>query len=212
MVQNVCIPMLAGWLASGFWVTSARMPRGWMPGGYSNYCGWSWKAVDDWVKDGLCHPNLVGASEHFLFPHTLGIIIPIDWYFWNGMKPPTSNDHNPFWEIHEKSYSPNVLNVAQLVQFRSIWTPRSWLAWYCHQMKAFHSGSVILQFWGQENHGCVVAFGQRVALFKLREHWKVWFSIGFDEFPSLASTSFCLFPVASDRPLQYFSKGIEALP
>ena len=34
---------------------------------------------------------LVGGLEHFLFSHSVGnVIIPIDSYFWNGMKPPTS--------------------------------------------------------------------------------------------------------------------------
>ena len=33
---------------------------------------------------------LVGGLEHFLFSHILGIIIPIDWYFSEGFKPPTS--------------------------------------------------------------------------------------------------------------------------
>ena len=34
--------------------------------------------------------KLVGGLEHFLFPHILGIIIPIDSYFSEGLKPPTS--------------------------------------------------------------------------------------------------------------------------
>ena len=34
--------------------------------------------------------NLVGGLEHFLFSHILGIIIPIDSYFSEGFKPPTS--------------------------------------------------------------------------------------------------------------------------
>ena len=33
---------------------------------------------------------LVGGLEHFLFFHILGMVIPIDKYVWNGMKPPTS--------------------------------------------------------------------------------------------------------------------------
>ena len=34
---------------------------------------------------------LVGGLEHFLFSHILGIIIPIDYYFSEGFKPPTRN-------------------------------------------------------------------------------------------------------------------------
>ena len=37
------------------------------------------------------HPSLVGGLEHFLFSHILGIIIPIDKYFSEGFKPPTSS-------------------------------------------------------------------------------------------------------------------------
>ena len=33
---------------------------------------------------------LVGGLEQFLFSHILGIIIPIDYYFSEGFKPPTS--------------------------------------------------------------------------------------------------------------------------
>ena len=35
------------------------------------------------------HSVLVGGLEHFLCLHILEIIIQSDWYFWNGMKPPT---------------------------------------------------------------------------------------------------------------------------
>ena len=34
---------------------------------------------------------LIGGLEHCLFFHVLGIIIPIDYYFSEGLKPPTSN-------------------------------------------------------------------------------------------------------------------------
>ena len=35
-------------------------------------------------------PELVGGLEHLLFSHILGIIIPIDEYFSEALKPPTS--------------------------------------------------------------------------------------------------------------------------
>ena len=34
--------------------------------------------------------RLVGGLEHFLFFHILGIIIPADEYFSEGLEPPTS--------------------------------------------------------------------------------------------------------------------------
>ena len=37
-----------------------------------------------------CYFSLVGALEHFLFSHILGIIIPTDEYFSQELKPPTS--------------------------------------------------------------------------------------------------------------------------
>ena len=39
------------------------------------------------------HGYLVGGLEHVLFFHLLGIIIPTDSYFSEGLKPPTSYKH-----------------------------------------------------------------------------------------------------------------------
>ena len=57
---------------------------------------WLWKVfthhAEFWVQLWcLKYLNLVGGLEHFLFFHILGIIIPIDYYFSEGLKPPTRN-------------------------------------------------------------------------------------------------------------------------
>ena len=46
------------------------------------------------------YADLVGGLEHFLFSHILGIIIPIDYYFSEGFKPPTSDCFQQFHPIY----------------------------------------------------------------------------------------------------------------
>ena len=60
---------------------SYRLEVGWIVGLYN---GW----LDDFFRLVL-QPVLVGGLEHFLFFHILGIIIPTDSYFSEGLKPPT---------------------------------------------------------------------------------------------------------------------------
>ena len=47
-----------------------------------------WRCPFDFSTNGQ-YEHLVGGLEHFLFFHILGIIIPTDYYFSQGLKPPT---------------------------------------------------------------------------------------------------------------------------
>lgn len=106
-------PMVAGWLASGFWVTSARMPSGWE----AAVDGWFF-----WVKDGR-----IASTEWS--PHP----------FWeiheNPNYSPTNFGTKKAWHIS------GFVQISQLVEIFQ--EHGNWLrlivasGWY-HQMNAFH--------------------------------------------------------------------------
>ena len=73
---------------------------GWAEGRVDDVDGICWKVWKSHMSNQLWESRvntfyvlytfLVGGLEHFLFSHILGIIIPIDHYFWDGLNPQTS--------------------------------------------------------------------------------------------------------------------------
>ena len=65
--------------------------------------------------------SLVGGLEHFLFSYILGILIPTDYYFSEGMKPPTRYFSHPSieflpparpWVVHHRCTAPRITRTC----------------------------------------------------------------------------------------------------
>ena len=72
-------------------ITAIELCKGWTPRLVSDMRWPNWSNVTQAPLSQLSTiPILVGGLEHVLFFHILGITIPTDSYFSDGLKPPTS--------------------------------------------------------------------------------------------------------------------------
>ena len=77
--------------------------------------------------------DLVDCLEHVLFFHLLAIIIPSDWYFSEGLKPPISDSFGAHWVFSSKCWKPlcGHVSVCKWVTAGYGCTRQGFEAWGC---------------------------------------------------------------------------------